>query len=91
MTYKKIITRIALALEIILFFGNYLVSNNGLHAIMAFKDENSALLQDIDLIKIDIQKLEDKLILWHKYPFYREDHARKQLMARENESVYYIS
>jgi cell division protein FtsB len=91
MSYKKLVVRIALGLEIILFFGNYLVSNNGLHAIIALKQENEQLLQESNCIKADIQKLEEELILWHKYSFYKEDGARKQLLAREKESIYYTS
>jgi hypothetical protein len=49
------------------------------------------LLQESNCIKADIQKLEEELILWHKYSFYKEDGARKQLLAREKESIYYTS
>lgn len=92
MSYKKIGVRIVLGCEVIVFFGNYLVSNNGLRAIMALQQENKQLLHEIDLIKHDVQKKEDELILWHTYPYYREEAARRQLhMAREKESIYYIS
>lgn len=91
MSYKKIGIRIVLGLEIIVFFGNYLVSNNGLRAIMALQQENAQLIQEIDIIKKDVQKKEDELILWHTHPYYREEAARRQLhMARRNELVYYF-
>ena len=86
------ITRLLLALEVLFFSGNYLVSNNGLHAIMILKRENNELSFDIMHIKKELHILENELIVWHTYPFYKEKVAREQLhMTKQNESIYYIS
>jgi cell division protein FtsB len=90
--YKKIGWPCLLALEVVLFFGNYFIADNGFPAIMAMQQENSQLLTEIGSIKNDLHMLEEKLIAWHSCPYYQEKIAREQLhMARKDESIYYVS
>lgn len=92
MSYKKKIMRTFLVLEVVFFFGNYLVSKNGLHAIMSLKQENEKIAHSIQETQNAIKTLEDELVLWDVYSFYKEKVAREQLhMARKNETIYYCS
>ncbi len=81
-----------LVAEIILFFGNFLIAENGLRAINGLKNENAQLGAHIDALKKELFDLEEEILLRHKYPFYKEKIAREQLhMAKKNETICYLN
>lgn len=88
---KKKIVRLLFCLEIMLFSGNFLFSTNGLRAIMALRKENTILNDDIEKIRQNLQVLENELMEWHS-SYKREKTAREQLhMARNDETIYFLS
>ena len=92
MRYKKMVVPVLLGIELIAFFGNFLLADNGLRAINALKEENRQLSMHIDVLKKELFNLEEEILLRHKYPFYKEKIAREQLhMARKNETIYYLN
>jgi len=89
-SYKKIMVRLLLVVEMVLFFGNFLYSKNGLMAIVALKHENMQLSQEISEIKDSLFMMEEQLVQWNRYPFYKEKVAREQLhMIRPDEIIYF--
>jgi cell division protein FtsB len=90
MNFKKLVLLWLLAAEVVIFCANFCLSPHGLRAIILAQHNNDALEHDIAVLKDDIARLEQKIILWHKYPYYKEKIARtKLLMARKNEKIYY--
>ncbi len=92
LVYKKKVMWGLLGIEIIFFACAYLISNNGLRALLLLKKDNERLCKDITTIKHDLHALEKELLQRHHYPYYNEKIAREKLhMAREDEFIYFLN
>lgn len=87
---KKIMIRLLFLAEVVLFVGNFLYAENGLSAIVALHHENSSLANEIETLKELLVVMEEQLLQWNRYPYYKEKVAREQLqMVRNDEIIYF--
>ncbi len=90
-TVKQMAFRIFFALEIIIFTSVYIFGPQGIYVLRAMHQENSVLEKTIEGLHLEIKELEDQIVAWKTYPFYKEKIAREQLqMARKDDQVYYL-
>lgn len=90
--FKRLILRLFLIFEIIIFTVIYYYGPHGLKVINDLNHDNRKLEKNIDLLKFEINNLEDEINKWEKEPFYKERIARELLqMAREDEEIYIIN
>lgn len=88
-TFKQVILRTFLVVEIIIFSCTYIFGAQGLRSMWYIKNECSILEHEIEQLQVCIKQLELDIDIWKSDPFYKEKIAREQLgMAREDETVY---
>ncbi len=88
---KRVILRVFLGLEIVVFLFFYCISPNGLPLLKKREQENQAIQERIALLEKDIKSIEQEIDEWGADPFYKERIAREQLqMARPDDEVYVI-
>lgn len=89
---KRIIMRIAFAIELVLFAWFYQYGVYGMHYIHQLCEENRVCEQKIDALVSHIAQKEQELVSWQTEPFYKEQLAREQLhMARDGEEIYVMT
>jgi cell division protein FtsB len=63
--------------------------SHGIRAVHALEKECRVVRQSCAMMQQEVTGLRDEIGDWHKYPFYRELHARHKLqMARPREELY---
>jgi len=88
---KKMALRIFFVVEIVVFIFVYVFGPQGMQALRHVQQENAVIEKNIHALRTEIQELEDTIIAWQTYPFYKEKIAREQLqMARKSDQVYYL-
>ncbi len=89
--YKTIIIRFLCMGEILFFLINFLYAENGLPAILSLQHENEHLMKEIQQIKESLIAMEEQLLEWNRYPYYKEKVAREQLQMVRNDEVIYFN
>lgn len=88
---KCIVSRIFLAIEIMVFVAVYFFGTDGIAKLSQIQQENVQLEKDIELLKLEIQQIELQVAQWNSDPYYKEKIAREQLqMARADEQIIFI-
>jgi cell division protein FtsB len=91
-TVKQTALRIFFAVEIVVFACVYVFGPQGMQVLQHMQQENIDLEKNIQVLRVEIKELEDTVIAWKIYPFYKEKIAREQLqMARKSDQVYYLT
>lgn len=89
MVIKRIVLRLFLLLEVVVFGHIYLFGNNGLHSLTKLKQETKLFEQEIHQLAEEVESLEVEIEKWNSNDFYKEKIAREQLqMARKNDEIY---
>lgn len=92
MRIKRVVLRLFLLLEVVVFGYIYLFGNNGLHALTKLKQETVLFEQEVDQLAREVTSLEDEIETWESDDFYKEKIAREQLqMARKNDEIYMLN
>ena len=90
--YNRMIFRIFFGIELLLFSIIYLFGTHGVKALHKLHQENEQLEQEISGLRSQVQTIEHDIEAWNSHLFYKEKVAREQLqMAREDETIYYVS
>jgi len=91
-TVKQTALRIFFAIEIIVFAWVYVFGPQGMQVLRDVQKENVTLEATITTLRSEMHQLEDQVVAWKTYPFYKEKIAREQLqMARKGDQVYYLT
>lgn len=90
-SFKKKITRFLFVGELLFFLFNFLFAPNGLPAILALQRENQRLLEEIEEAKVGLLAMEEQLVQWNSFPFYKEKVAREQLHMIKNDEIVYFN
>ena len=89
---KRMMLRLFLLLEVVVFGYIYLFGNNGLHILTQRRQEALVLEQEIQQLACQIEVFEAEIDEWDANDFYKEKIAREQLqMARKDDEIYYVS
>ena len=88
---KKIVSRVLLTLEALVFLAFYCWGSEGVSRLNRLCSENKKLSGAIETLAKEVASLEDELTRFQKDPFYKEKIAREQLqMAYKNEEILLI-
>lgn len=91
MVKKKIVSRVLIFLEAIIFLVFYCWGSDGVSQLKELSNQNKQLTDDIELLQQEVASLEDELIHFQTDPFVKEKIAREQLqMAYKNEEILFI-
>jgi len=86
---KRLIIRIGLGLEILVFTLYYLFGNQGVLTIMSVGSQIHAIEKEIVALNVEVMSLQRQIVLQKTCPFYKEKIAREQLqMARADDEIY---
>jgi cell division protein FtsB len=89
--YKKWSLRIALVVQSVLFFYQYVTGTYGIQAARTFASEIAIVESEIAQLKNEIAMIEQEIVDWKTDYFYIEKAAREQLhMAKSHEDLYFI-
>jgi len=92
LSFKNMLLVGLLAIEIIIFGMMYFFGNYGIKQLNLARSENDVLLQEVNELKNNVQKLEKQLQDWQDDSFYKEKIARERLhMSKSNEQIYHLS
>jgi len=88
---KKKMLRLFFTLELIIFLGIYGVGPHGICYVWHLEKEIETIDRDIVTIKAENAALSERILAWHRYPYYKESIARVDLqMADPQELIYYF-
>lgn len=91
-TVKQAALRIFFAIEVMMFASVYVFGPQGMQVLRHVQQENMELEQHLDILRTEVKELEDTMMAWQTYPFYKEKIAREELqMARKDDQVYYLT
>ncbi len=90
--FKRLVMRVLLCVEIVVFAGFYMWGAQGMACIRALEEENAQVEHANIHLQSENAKLEHTIITWHNHPFEKERIARTKLqMARPGDQIFYIS
>lgn len=88
---KRIVTRVALFIEAIVFLELYCFGSEGVKVLQLLHDENKQLAIEIDSLQKEVDLLDCTLIRYRDDPFFLEKVAREELqMARPNDEIVFV-
>ena len=88
---KRVVLRVFLGIEIVVFLFFYCISPNGLPLLKKREQENKVIQKCIAQLEKEIEMIEQETNEWEDDSFYKERIAREQLyMARPDDEVYVI-
>ncbi len=88
---KKIVLRIFLAAEVIIFGWFYYQGARGVHAVQFLRKENEEIAQQIVHVQEEVEDIDRQIIGWKVDPFFKEKIAREQLhMAHAGDVIYFF-
>lgn len=88
---KRLFLRFFFGMEVVFFIGFYVCGPHGVKTLKALSNENNQLQLEITHARQEVIELEQKIVQWNTYPFYKEKIAREQLqMACKGEEIYYL-
>lgn len=91
MTLQQMTIRIFLAAEVMVFGLVYLFGSHGIAKMRSLQSQTLVIQQEITNLEKDIKELDESIIAWNKYSFYKEKIAREELQfAKEGDEIYYI-
>jgi len=89
MPIKRVVLRLFLLLEVVVFGHIYLFGNNGLHSLTKLRQGIKLIEQETHQLAREVESLEIEIEEWESNDFYKEKIAREQLqMARKNDEIY---
>lgn len=88
---KFIGVRVLFALQFIVCAWVYWYGTHGLGSLLALRQECQELRQEITDAKKSIESVQEEIIAWNAYSFYKEKMARELNMARKGEIVYHVN
>lgn len=90
--FKSILLAVILLIEIVIFGVAYFFGNSGIKQLKLAKAQNQLLFQEINKLKGEVERLENKFQEWEADNFYQEKIARERLhMSKSGEQIYYLS
>ena len=88
---KKIVLRIFLAAEILVFGWLYYHGARGVQAVHLLQKENDEIASKTAYLQEEIHDIDSQIIAWKTDPFFKEKIAREQLhMAQAADEIYFF-
>ncbi len=88
---KKIMLRIFLAAEVVIFGWFYYQGARGVHAVQILRKENEKIAQQIVHVQEEVETIGCQIVAWKGDPFFKEKIAREQLhMAHAGDVIYFF-
>jgi len=88
---KKIISRMIIIIEVLIFIGWYFDGTDGMKMLHVLHAENSQIAQEIVQLQREMANIEHSIAAYQQDSFSREKIAREELqMARRDEEIFFI-
>ncbi len=88
---KKIMLRIFLAAEVVIFGWFYYQGARGVQAVQILQKENEEIVQHIAHLQEEVEDIDSQIVAWKRDPFFKEKIAREQLhMAYAGDEIYFF-
>jgi cell division protein FtsB len=80
-----------LVIEALIFGIVYLFGTYGVQQLKVAKKDYELFVQEVNILKQDVEKLEKQLQAWQSDDFYKEQIARERLhLSKPNEHIYHL-
>jgi len=89
---KKLFGHIVFYCWVVVFFVYYIFGNRGLLVGYTYSRDINGVETKIEQLEEEVRQINDKIDLWQRDPFYKEQVAREQLqLARPGDTIYYVA
>ena len=88
---KKMMVRIFLCVEVIIFGWLYYHGARGVQAVNHLRTENEEIVHHIAQLQEEVETIDRQIVAWKTDPFFKEKIAREQLhMAHAGDEIYFF-
>lgn len=89
---KKLFIKFIILTELFIFSFTFIFGKNGLLYLINLRQQNHIEEAKLELLKIEIKNLNQKINEWNNDEFYKEKIAREQLqLSKEKEQIYFFN